>query len=90
MLNDRNDTKINQPVNLDDDHATPHWIVPLTRNSKFVGREDILSQLTEALHRKDESMAIAVLHGLGGVGCVIIHQSKGVLSITIAEKPKWP
>ncbi|KAL9579363.1 MAG: hypothetical protein Q9212_005152 [Teloschistes hypoglaucus] len=44
------------------------WIVPLSRNSKFVGREDILEDLEELLSQKRDGSIIAVLYGLGGVG----------------------
>ena len=49
---------------------TPHWLVPLPRNSFFTGREDIL----EALHAQlggDRTVALtqsSALRGLGGVG----------------------
>ena len=50
----------------------PLWMVPLSRNSNFVGREDVLEQVRESLSKRDGIMPVAVLHGLGGVGCVII------------------
>ncbi|KAL8686618.1 MAG: hypothetical protein Q9218_006983 [Villophora microphyllina] len=46
----------------------PVWIVPLSRNSKFVGREDILEDLEGLLLQPREGVATAVLYGLGGVG----------------------
>ena len=52
--------------------AEPVWIVPLSRNPKFVGREEVFEKLEKCLLKKDGSMAVAVLHGLGGVGCVPI------------------
>lgn len=45
------------------------FIIPFSQNPRFVGREVILSQLKDALLKKDENcMPRAVLHGLGGVG----------------------
>lgn len=53
----------------------PKWIVPLGRNSNFVGREEVLDYLKGSLAKNDESMPVAVLHGLGGVGYVfLLHQ----------------
>ncbi|KAI4244630.1 MAG: hypothetical protein LQ352_006744 [Teloschistes flavicans] len=48
--------------------SKPVWIVPLSRNSKFVGREDILEDLEELLLQRRDGVVIAVLYGLGGVG----------------------
>lgn len=48
--------------------SEPVWIVPLGRNPKFVGREEVLEYLEDSLIKKDETMPVAVLHGLGGVG----------------------
>ncbi|KAL8776668.1 MAG: hypothetical protein Q9194_003013 [Teloschistes cf. exilis] len=47
---------------------TPRWIVPLSRNSRFVGREDILEDLEELLSQRRDGSIVAVLYGLGGVG----------------------
>ncbi|KAJ5722628.1 hypothetical protein N7488_000663 [Penicillium malachiteum] len=44
-----------------------HWVVPLARNSRFVGRQDIISQLEECLSAHDGPRKIAVT-GLGGAG----------------------
>lgn len=44
------------------------WLVPLGRNPNFVGREEVLEYLKDSLAKKDESMPVAVLYGLGGVG----------------------
>ena len=52
------------------DGSKPVWIVPLSRNPRFVGREEALEALEDELTKKDENMAIAALYGLGGVGYV--------------------
>lgn len=54
------------------DQFEPKWIVPLGRNPKFVGRKEVLEYLKDSLANKDESMPLAVLHGLGGVGYVFL------------------
>ncbi|KAL8870461.1 MAG: hypothetical protein Q9174_003506 [Haloplaca sp. 1 TL-2023] len=47
--------------------SEPVWIVPLSRNTGFLGREDIFEQLESQLERSDSSRT-AVLYGLGGIG----------------------
>jgi hypothetical protein len=44
------------------------WMVPIGRNSEFVGREDILLELSKRLIPKQDCVARAALWGLGGVG----------------------
>jgi hypothetical protein len=43
-------------------------IVPIARNSDFVGREELLHRLDEQLSPKPRGQPKAVLYGLGGVG----------------------
>lgn len=45
----------------------PHWIVPFSRNKRFVGREQELSTLQQWSSSKDDCQSMAVF-GLGGVG----------------------
>jgi len=52
--------------------SEPVWIVPLCRNPKFVGRQEVLEYLENSLTKKDDSMPVAALHGLGGVGYVLL------------------
>lgn len=52
------------------DESQPVWIVPLSRNPKFVGREDLITEVQDQLAHKHDSTAIAVLYGLGGVGYI--------------------
>lgn len=52
--------------------SEPVWIVPLDRNPKFVGREEVLELLEDTLTKRDGSMPVAVLFGLGGVGYVLL------------------
>ena len=47
----------------------PVWMVPISRNPEFVGREEVLEQLeSKLLGQSSEYQQIAVLHGLGGIG----------------------
>ena len=48
--------------------AQPIWLVPTGRNPDFVGREGFLKTLNDRLSTKTNSVPIAVLCGLGGVG----------------------
>ncbi|KAL6712732.1 hypothetical protein ACLMJK_009670 [Lecanora helva] len=48
--------------------SAPIWIVPVSRNPKFVGRESVIEQLREDLSTKHGGRSCAVLYGLGGVG----------------------
>ena len=49
---------------------SPHWNVPHQRNPFFIGREDVLHQLHDALHHQDNSAfsQSCTLRGLGGIG----------------------
>ncbi|KAL5040781.1 hypothetical protein BDW71DRAFT_212780 [Aspergillus fruticulosus] len=44
-----------------------HWVVPLPRNPKFVGRQDEIRKLEELLTTRDGPRRVAIT-GLGGVG----------------------
>ncbi|KAL4985444.1 hypothetical protein BDW68DRAFT_144681 [Aspergillus falconensis] len=44
-----------------------HWVVPLPRNPKFVGRQDEIGKLEELLTTRDGPRRVAIT-GLGGVG----------------------
>lgn len=44
-----------------------HWVVPLGRNPRFVGREDEITKLEELIAQQDGQSKIAIC-GLGGVG----------------------
>ncbi|CAO2649239.1 Nn.00g066240.m01.CDS01 [Neocucurbitaria sp. VM-36] len=55
------------PTNAYTDVHTRHWIVPLTKNKQFVGRESHLNRLENLLFSEDRSPRIAIT-GLGGVG----------------------
>ncbi|KAL8824863.1 MAG: hypothetical protein Q9191_004767 [Dirinaria sp. TL-2023a] len=46
----------------------PIWMVPISRNPNFVGRDDLLEQLEDELIADDGCSTTAVLHGLGGIG----------------------
>lgn len=46
----------------------PIWMVPISRNPNFVGRDDLLEQLEDELTGDDGYSTTAVLHGLGGIG----------------------
>ena len=48
----------------------PIWMVPISRNPNFIGREDLLEQLEDQLAEDASYSATAVLYGLGGIGCV--------------------
>lgn len=61
-----------EPPAKNGNQSEPVWIVPLGRNPKFVGREEVLEYLQDSLSKKDKSMPVAVLHGLGGVGYVFL------------------
>lgn len=69
----------------------PIWIVPFSRNPKFVGRQRVLECLDDSLTKKDESMAVAVLHGLGGVGYAPLHPqlSFACRRLIFLAKPRW-
>lgn len=54
-------------ANLMNNKKTRHWIVPLARNPKFVGRQDELRKLEELITMQDGPRKIAIT-GLGGVG----------------------
>ena len=44
--------------------AKPIWLMPITENSLFTGRQEILHELQETLHFRN----VAALSGLGGMG----------------------
>ncbi|KAB8235186.1 uncharacterized protein BDW43DRAFT_299123 [Aspergillus alliaceus] len=44
-----------------------HWMVPLARNPRFVGRQDEISKLEELIAMQDGPRKVAIT-GLGGVG----------------------
>ncbi|KAL4758905.1 uncharacterized protein BDW70DRAFT_169814 [Aspergillus foveolatus] len=44
-----------------------HWMVPLARNAKFVGRQDEITELKKLLAMQDGPRRVAIT-GLGGVG----------------------
>lgn len=46
----------------------PVWMVPISRNPNFVGREDALNRLEDVLSGKEGYFATAALYGLGGIG----------------------
>ncbi|KAH8696611.1 putative kinesin light chain [Talaromyces proteolyticus] len=54
-------------ANLMNNKKMRHWIVPLARNPKFVGRQDEITRLEELITMQDGPRKIAVT-GLGGVG----------------------
>src|SRR5437868_15102254 len=46
----------------------PFWNVPAHRNPHFTGRDKLLKELHDRLHRPDPRGHIQVLHGLAGAG----------------------
>ncbi|KUL81548.1 hypothetical protein ZTR_09489 [Talaromyces verruculosus] len=54
-------------ANLMNNKKMRHWIVPLARNPKFVGRQDEITKLEELITMQDGPRKIAIT-GLGGVG----------------------
>lgn len=53
------------------EHVTsdqPVWLVSISRNPDFVGRQSIIEELEERLVSRPDSARTAVLYGLGGVG----------------------
>lgn len=48
----------------------PIWMVPISRNPNFIGRDDLLEQLEDQLGQDDGYSATAVLYGLAGIGYV--------------------
>ena len=48
----------------------PIWMVPISRNPNFIGRDDLLEQLEDQLRQDDGYSATAVLYGLAGIGYV--------------------
>ncbi|CRG89885.1 hypothetical protein PISL3812_06924 [Talaromyces islandicus] len=54
-------------ANLMNNKKARHWIVPLARNPKFVGRQDEITTLEELITMQDSPRKIAIT-GLGGVG----------------------
>ncbi|KAJ5993903.1 FabD/lysophospholipase-like protein [Penicillium sp. IBT 35674x] len=44
------------------------WQVPFERNTKFTGRDELLSDLTQKLERKSDATRKVAIIGLGGVG----------------------
>lgn len=44
------------------------WQVPFERNTKFTGRKDLLSDLTQKVERKSDATRKIAIIGLGGVG----------------------
>lgn len=49
------------------DNRMRHWMVPLARNPRFVGREDEITKLERLLGMRDGPRRVAIT-GLGGVG----------------------
>lgn len=46
----------------------PVWLVPISRNPDFVGRESTIRELERRLDCNSDFMQTTVLFGLGGVG----------------------
>ncbi|KAL9600032.1 MAG: hypothetical protein Q9179_003359 [Wetmoreana sp. 5 TL-2023] len=67
-LHHATDTRNTTPSLARGPESEPVWIVPLSRNPRFVGREDIFDKLKAHLEGVDGSMPVAALYGLGGVG----------------------
>ena len=56
------------PKEQDSEPLEPIWMVPVSRNPNFIGRDDLLEQLEDELTGDSGYSATAVLHGLGGIG----------------------
>ncbi|SPJ80264.1 uncharacterized protein FTOL_08656 [Fusarium torulosum] len=46
----------------------PHFLVPLQRTSRFVGRQDVFRRLHSRMNSNSNSLVVLSLYGMGGIG----------------------
>jgi hypothetical protein len=62
----------------------PMFLVPFERDTQFVGREDILSQVEERLQNQRR----VSFHGLGGIGYYFPINNSQIILTEIPENPR--
>jgi len=65
---------------------TACFIVPFERDSKFIGREYIITEIG----RQFKVQRRVALAGIGGVGWVYLVVKFGILLTCLTGNPKWP